>query len=58
MGLSSIVGPFALTQVLAHFTAPGAPVYFPGAAFQLAALLAAMCFGLLLGQLRAKSAVG
>jgi MFS transporter, DHA1 family, tetracycline resistance protein len=47
MGLSAIIGPFALTQVLAHFSGPDAPVYFPGAAFLLAALLGAICFGLL-----------
>lgn len=48
MGLSSIVGPFALTQVLGYFSAPDAPIHFPGAAFLLAAVLGAVCFVLLL----------
>jgi DHA1 family tetracycline resistance protein-like MFS transporter len=56
MGLSSIIGPFALTQVLATFSAPTAPLRFPGAAFVLAALLAFTCFVLLLAQLRASAA--
>jgi DHA1 family tetracycline resistance protein-like MFS transporter len=47
MGLSSIVGPFALTQTLARFSGPDAPVYFPGAAFLLAAFLGMICFALL-----------
>jgi DHA1 family tetracycline resistance protein-like MFS transporter len=54
MGLSAIVGPFTLTQVLAYFSAPGAPVYFPGAAFLVAASLAAVTFGLLSVQLRGR----
>jgi DHA1 family tetracycline resistance protein-like MFS transporter len=37
--LGSVFGPLVLTQVLAHYTEPGAPVYFPGAAFLLAAAL-------------------
>lgn len=47
MGLSSIVGPFVLTQVLGYFSAPDAPIFFPGAAFLVAALLGAVCFVLL-----------
>jgi DHA1 family tetracycline resistance protein-like MFS transporter len=47
IGLSSIVGPFALTQTLAQFTGPQASFIFPGAAFLLAAVLAAVCFVLL-----------
>jgi DHA1 family tetracycline resistance protein-like MFS transporter len=50
MGLSSIVGPFVLTETLARFSAPDAPLHFPGAAFLLAALLALVCLGLLLAQ--------
>ena len=53
MGLSSIVGPLTLTQVLAHYSHPGADPYFPGAAFALASVLALVCFGLLVVQLRA-----
>lgn len=37
--LGSVFGPVMLTQTLAAFTEPGAPIYFPGAAFILAAAL-------------------
>ncbi|MBV9331041.1 MAG: TCR/Tet family MFS transporter [Alphaproteobacteria bacterium] len=37
--LAAIFGPFAMTQTFAHFSAPGAHPYFPGAAFMLASLL-------------------
>jgi DHA1 family tetracycline resistance protein-like MFS transporter len=47
IGLSSIVGPFTLTQTLAQFTGPSARFHFPGAAFVLAATFAATCFVLL-----------
>ena len=53
LGLSSIVGPFVLTETLASFSAPDAPVRFPGAAFLLAALLSFVCLCLLLAQRRA-----
>lgn len=39
--LASIIGPVAVTQVFAAYTRPGAEVYFPGAPFILAAILAA-----------------
>jgi len=38
-GLSSIVGPPLMTEVLGYFSGPSAPVYFPGAAFVTATLL-------------------
>jgi len=37
--IANIAGPLVMTQALAFFTAPGAPVHFPGAAFVLAAIL-------------------
>jgi len=40
MSLSMIVGPFVMTQVLGRFSGAGAPIYFPGAAFALATVLA------------------
>lgn len=52
MGLSSVLGPLVLTQVLATFSAPTAPVYFPGAAFVVAAACALLCVALLRVQLR------
>lgn len=39
--LSSIVGPPIMTQLFGYFSAPGAPVYLPGAAFLFAAALGA-----------------
>lgn len=59
MGLSSIIGPFALTQTLALFSSEAAAargMFFPGAAFALAAVLAAVCFLILLTRLRANAA--
>lgn len=50
--LSQILGPFLMTQTLATFTGPGAPFYFPGAAFLLAAVLMITCLVLLSAQLR------
>ena len=47
IGLSSIIGPFALTQTLAQFTGPAARFHFPGAAFVLATAFALTCFVLL-----------
>jgi DHA1 family tetracycline resistance protein-like MFS transporter len=42
--LSSIVGPPLHTQLFGRFTAPGAPVHVPGAAFFASATLASICF--------------
>ncbi len=51
MGLSAIIGPLALTEIMARYSGPDAPVYFPGASFLLAALLAFLCLILLVAQL-------
>lgn len=40
--LASIFAPLAMTQTLYTFTAPGASIYFPGAAFALAAVVCAI----------------
>lgn len=40
MGVGAIVAPILLTGTMARFTAPDAPVHFPGAAFLVAALFA------------------
>lgn len=42
--LSSIAGPPLMSQLFGRFTAPGAPVHLPGAAFLAAGALAAACF--------------
>ena len=51
MGLASIVGPLSLSQTLAYFSASDAPIFFPGAGFLLAALLACVALVLLLVRL-------
>lgn len=48
--LSSIIGPFVMSQSLAYFSDLRAPVYFPGAAFALASALGALCLALLATQ--------
>jgi DHA1 family tetracycline resistance protein-like MFS transporter len=61
IGLGSIVGPLAMTQTLAYFSGPLAPVYFPGAAFLLGVALALVSGVLLVVQLprvTAKRSVG
>lgn len=40
--LASVFAPLAMTQTLHYFTYAGAPVYFPGAAFALAAIVCAV----------------
>jgi MFS transporter, DHA1 family, tetracycline resistance protein len=49
--LTSIGGPFLMTQTLAGFSAPNATIHFPGAAFVLAALLNLGAFIALFAQL-------
>jgi DHA1 family tetracycline resistance protein-like MFS transporter len=43
--LTSVVAPLLMTNLFSYFTSPGAPVYFPGAAFMTAALC---CVGAML----------
>lgn len=45
--VAAIFGPFAMTQSLAFFTAPRAPIHFPGAPFILAALLTLIALSVL-----------
>ncbi len=53
MSVANVIGPLVMTQTLAYFTAPNAPVYFPGAAFILAASMNVLGIILLLtGQRR------
>ncbi|MGQ0533002.1 MAG: TCR/Tet family MFS transporter [Caulobacteraceae bacterium] len=40
MSLTTIIGPLLMTQTLGRFSGEGAPIFFPGAAFMLAAALA------------------
>jgi DHA1 family tetracycline resistance protein-like MFS transporter len=39
MSVTAIVGPLLMTGIFAYFTAPGAPIYFPGAAMLTGAVL-------------------
>lgn len=39
MSVTSIVGPLIMTQLFAYFTAPNAPVYFPGAPMAMGGFL-------------------
>jgi MFS transporter, DHA1 family, tetracycline resistance protein len=57
MGISAVIGPLALSQTLARFSSPDAPIHFPGAAFALAALLAVVSLGLLLAERRGSPSV-
>jgi DHA1 family tetracycline resistance protein-like MFS transporter len=40
--LANMIAPLAMTQTFHYFTAPSAPVFFPGAAFALAAVFCAV----------------
>ena len=44
--LAAIAGPLLMTQLFGRFTAPGAPVHLPGAAFLAASLLALICLAI------------
>jgi DHA1 family tetracycline resistance protein-like MFS transporter len=52
-GLCSMLGPFAMTQTLAYFSDPARlKLYFPGAAFLLAAAFSSICLKVLVVALR------
>jgi MFS transporter, DHA1 family, tetracycline resistance protein len=46
MGLGTLIAPLLLTGVMAHFTGPNAPFYFPGAAFIVSAVFTMLCVAL------------
>jgi DHA1 family tetracycline resistance protein-like MFS transporter len=48
MSLTTILGPLIMTQTLGRFSEATAPVYFPGAAFLLAAMLALLSLAIVL----------
>jgi DHA1 family tetracycline resistance protein-like MFS transporter len=48
MSLTTIIGPVIMTQALGRFSGAGAPVFFPGAAFILAAALAVLSLAIVL----------
>ncbi|HUD50767.1 TCR/Tet family MFS transporter [Parvibaculum sp.] len=54
--ITAIASPFLMTQLFGYFTAPGAPVYFPGAAYLAAGLLDVVAALLLLRIIRLKAA--
>lgn len=39
ISVTSIIGPLLMTNLFAHFTQPGAPIYFPGAPFLMSVVL-------------------
>ena len=47
MGLGALISPVLLVKPMAWFTAPAAPVHFPGVAFVIAALVTLAAIGLL-----------
>jgi MFS transporter, DHA1 family, tetracycline resistance protein len=49
MGLGSIIGPPLLVEPMAWFAAPGAPIYFPGVPFLIAAVIALAAMAVLRG---------
>jgi DHA1 family tetracycline resistance protein-like MFS transporter len=48
MSLTTILGPLVMTQTLGRFSAASAPFHFPGAAFVLATVLAALSLAIVL----------
>jgi DHA1 family tetracycline resistance protein-like MFS transporter len=47
-GIAAILSPLLMTNLFSTFSGEGAPVYFPAAPFLAAAVLTAICLGLLL----------
>jgi DHA1 family tetracycline resistance protein-like MFS transporter len=52
MSLASIIGPLLMTQTFAFFTSEDAPVYLPGSAFLVAALLTVVALAIFLQQVQ------
>jgi DHA1 family tetracycline resistance protein-like MFS transporter len=50
MSLASIIGPLLMTQTFAFFTSDDTPVYLPGSAFIVAALLTVVALAIFLQQ--------
>jgi DHA1 family tetracycline resistance protein-like MFS transporter len=57
MSLTTILGPLIMTQTLGRFSAAGAPIYFPGAAFILASALATLSLIIVLRAIAPASAL-
>ncbi len=52
ISVTSIIGPLLMTGLFSYFTSPKAPVYFPGAAFLMGAVLSVLSVGLARRSLR------
>ena len=52
MSLASIIGPLLITQTFTYFTSASAPIYLPGSAFIIAAVLTFIALGIFLQQVR------
>lgn len=50
--IAMIVGPLLLTQTFTYFTSASAPIYLPGSAFWVSALLTLCAFGIFYQQIR------
>jgi DHA1 family tetracycline resistance protein-like MFS transporter len=50
--ITAIISPFLMTQLFSYFTAPGAPVYFPGASYLAAGVLELIAAALLIRLVR------
>ncbi|HEX7777007.1 MAG TPA: TCR/Tet family MFS transporter [Parvibaculum sp.] len=50
--VTAVISPFLMTQLFSYFTAPGAPVYFPGAAYLAAGVLELVAAALLIRLVR------
>jgi len=48
--IANVAGPLLMSQTLAYYTSSAAPIYFPGAAFLLAAVINAVAVFLLFGR--------
>src|SRR5262249_10898744 len=57
MSVTTILGPLIMTQRLGRFSAPDPPIYFPGAAFVLASLLAILSLMIVLRAISPVSAL-
>jgi DHA1 family tetracycline resistance protein-like MFS transporter len=50
--IAMIVGPLLLTQTFTYFTSASAPIYLPGSAFWVSALLTLCALGIFYQQIR------
>ena len=54
MSLSGIIGPLLMTATFSYFSSEQAPIYFPGAAFALSALICIIGGSLIIAALKGR----